>query len=84
MFVIDLLLAGVVLVTGRIVLLYLWPERDCRWCDGKGRRLSLFLRRKKHCWRCKGDGHVWRLGAHIVRKGHLAAVDAWNEWRDTR
>jgi hypothetical protein len=84
MFIIDLLLAGVVLLAGRIVLLYLRPERDCRWCGGKGRRLTLILRRKRACWRCKDDGHVWRLGARTVRKGHLAAVDAWNQWRDAR
>lgn len=79
MFVIDLLFIGFVLLLGRIVLVWFAPERDCRWCDGKGRRLSLILRRKKRCWRCKGDGHVWRLGARIVRKAHLAAVNAWRE-----
>ncbi len=28
----------------------------------------------------KKDG-TWRLGARLVRKAHLAARDAWLEWR---
>jgi len=84
MFVIDLLFTGLVVLAARIAILWLRPERGCRWCDGNGRRLTMILHRKRTCWRCKGDGHVWRLGARTVRKGHLAAVDAYREWRHDR
>jgi hypothetical protein len=84
MIVLYLLLAVVLAVAGWIVFLYLWPERECIWCGGKGRRRTWILRRKRRCWRCKGDGHVWHLGARTVRKGHLAVIDAWNEWRYSR
>jgi hypothetical protein len=84
MFVIYLLFIAFLLIVGRVALVYLSPERDCRWCDGKGRRLSLILHRKRKCWRCKGDGHVWRLGARTVRKARMAAVDAYREWRYDR
>jgi hypothetical protein len=84
MFVIDLLLAGVALLAGRIVLVWCRPERRCRWCGGKGRRKTLVLRRKRRCRRCKGSRYTGRYGARLVRKAHLAIRRAWLEWRYSR
>jgi hypothetical protein len=73
MFELHLLLAALVVLAGRIVLVYARPQRTCRWCHGE--------RKRRRCWRCRGDGHVWRLGARIVHKTHIAARNAWLESR---
>lgn len=67
----DLLLVLILLV-GRAGFVYFCPERTCRWCRGERKR-------RRGCWRCKGDGKTWRLGARLARKAHLAAVQAWQE-----
>jgi len=81
MFVLYLLLTGLAVIAGRIVLVWWRPERSCRWCKGKGRRKTLLLRR---CRRCRGSRYTGRLGARLVRKTHLAARNAWLEWRYNR
>jgi hypothetical protein len=65
----------VLLVIGRILFLYLRPERACRWCGNEPKR-------RYKCWRCNGDGHTWRLGSRLVRQVHLALVRAWQRWRE--
>lgn len=72
---IHLLLAALAALGGRAVFVCIRPQRACRWCEGKRRRGG------RRCWRCKGDGHTWRLGARLARKTHLAARNAWLERR---
>ena len=74
----GLLFLILLLIVGRLALVYVRPERDCRWCGGDGKS-RLFSGR---CRRCRGDGRVWRFGARLVRKAHLAAVRAWQERGD--
>jgi hypothetical protein len=75
MLIIHLLFLGLVLLVARIGLVWIRPERGCRWCGGTGKS-RLFSGR---CWRCDGDGHVWRLGAGLVRRVHIAGRNAWLE-----
>jgi len=84
MLVIYLMLTGLAVTAGRIVLVWFRPERSCSWCRGKGKRKTLLLRRVRRCRRCKGTRYTGRLGARLVRKTHLAARNAWLEWRYDR
>lgn len=68
--------AVLVLVIGRIVLLWVSPQRADRWCKGTGTWHGM------RCWRCKGDGHTWRWGARLLRKAHLASVQVYRDWRE--
>lgn len=70
------LLLGLVLLTGRGAYVWISPRRSCRWCHGERER-------RRGCWRCKGDGEMWRLGAQTMRKAHIAMLTAWQEWRDS-
>jgi hypothetical protein len=71
MFIIHLLLFVLVLLFARMVFVWFSPHRTCLWCRGERRR----------CWRCKGSGETWRPGARLVRRAHVAAHNAWTEWR---
>ena len=74
---IHLLALGLLALLGRAVFVYISPERTCRWCRGERKR-------RRGCWRCKGDGKTWRLGARLVHKVRLAIGQAWAErewWR---
>jgi hypothetical protein len=84
MLVIHLMLIGLAAIVGRIALVWFRPERSCWWCGGKGRRKTLLLCRVRRCWRCHGSRYTGRLGARLVRKTHLAARNAWLEWRYNR
>lgn len=72
----GLLLILFLLLIGRIAFVRFRPQRSCRWCEGKGTWHG------RRCWRCTGDGHVWRLGARLAHRAHLAAIRAWQEWRE--
>ena len=71
---IHLLLIALLALPARAGYVYLFPERTCRWCRGE---------RRRRCWRCRGSGHTWRLGARLARRACLAALRAWQE-RDER
>jgi hypothetical protein len=79
--VIHILFFALVVFLGRVGLLWLRPTRECLWCAGAGRRRTLLLRRSRRCWRCDGEGETWRYGAGLVRDVHIAARNAWLEWR---
>ena len=74
--ILHLLLFGLIAFIGRAVFVYVSPRRTCPWCAGERKRFR--------CLRCKGRGEVWRPGARLARRAHVAAVRAWRERRYER
>jgi hypothetical protein len=94
MLILNLVAAGLLAVLGRGVFLLLAPYRECRWCRPGGplggslpARLAGHKpkrRRRRSCWRCRGDRLTRRWGAYHVHKVKLSLVQAWDErewWR---
>lgn len=56
-------LAGVMIVVGWLVSLWIWPYTRCRWCSGSGNNTGSNQRRWGNCRRCGGSGARRRFGA---------------------
>lgn len=79
-------------ILARLVFVYFCSYRKCRWCRDGGliggsipARLAGHKprrRRRRGCWRCKGQRLTRRLGAYHMHKLKLSLAEAIEEWRD--
>lgn len=65
---------GWALVLVGLVLVYLvdcvrWPQRDCRWCKGRGvHRSDSDHTLSRRCWWCKGAPKRDRIATRLWRR----------------
>ncbi|MFI5935769.1 hypothetical protein [Actinoplanes sp. NPDC051494] len=67
-----LILALLALTLGYAVACWIWPFKNCRKCDGLGKKRSPSGRAFRLCRRCSGTGRRMRAGRWIYN--HLSSI----------
>ena len=74
---IALVLILAVLTFGYVSACITWPFKNCRRCDGNGKRAALFGGRAfRICRRCNGTGRRLRIGRKVWNFFHRLHGDA--------
>ena len=63
-----LVLAALVCGAGYYVSLKVWPEKNCKRCNGGGRNRGSNAKRSGRCKPCAGTGRKPRLGTRMLKR----------------